>query len=133
MGWCLKLGLWLSPRVKVRATRVSRAWRMSAMVVFGRPGDQVSGKQCPTFAEERRSVESDKRRSSSLCNYTESARATMRAAARAGQSSIIHTDTRCSLGGLTPRHAPADHRRAARIARDLLSLYARPIRSTATT
>jgi len=72
MGWCLKLGLWLSPRVKVRA-RVSRAWRMSAMVVFGRPGDQVSGKQCPTFAEERRSVESDKRRSSSLCNYTESA------------------------------------------------------------
>jgi len=102
------------------------------MVVFGRPGDQVSGKQCPTFAEERRSVESDKRRSSSLCNYTESA-ATMRAAARAGQSSIIHTDTRCSLGGLTPRHAPADHRRAARIARDLLSLYARPIRSTATT
>ena len=125
MGWCLKLGLWLSPRVKVRA-RVSRAWWM---VVFGRPGDQVSGKQCPTFAEERRSVESDKRRSSSLCNYTESA-ATMRAAARAGQSSIIHTDIRCSL---TPRHAPADHRRAARIARDLLSLYARPIRSTATT
>jgi len=128
MGLCLKLGLWLSPTVKVRA-RVSRAWWMSAMVVFGRPGDQVSGKQCPTFAEERRSVESDKRRSSSLCNYTESA-ATMRDAGRAGQSSIIHTDTRCSL---TPRHAPADHRRAARIARDLLSLYARPIRSTATT
>jgi len=131
MGWCLKLGLWLSPRVKVRA-RVSRAWRMSAMVVFGRPGDQVSGKQCP-HSRRKDAAWNLTNGAHLLCVIILRARATMRAVARAGQSSIIHTDTRCSLGGLTPRHAPADHRRAARIARDLLSLYARPIRSTATT